>query len=285
MPTPRSKIPGTPWWCVQDLENVKKTVDKNNRSIEQLEASFMGFQKQHQDWCSSVHNRCASLEALCEQLSGSVQNLLLSSNQQHQKARIDQLFEQSHQEHVRQTAEFNERLERFESKLDRSLSKATSAAATTDAGEAADALDGTLATLVNIKGSLQETHQAIADVCTEVRGREDIVTTSTMATGFQSATVPPGSPEASQHKRTKPSASATPRAQKRASAGAECRESSSGSNGGIAPSLNRATGTATPLKKRPARQAFLTQPMRQAVRSPRTQSFGRGHSGNLVKPQ
>lgn len=276
MPSPRPKVPGTPWWCVQDLENVKKTVEKNNRSIEQLEISFTGFQKQHQDWCSSVHNRCTSLEALCEQLSGSVQNLLRSSNQQHLRqehsARIDQLFEQVHQERVKETIEFKERLERLEIKADQSLAVAGTAVAATDAEEAAEALDGTLAMLVDVKGSLKETQQAIAAACMEA-GREAVATTSTMATGFQSAIVTPASPTVAQHDRAKSPLFATPREQRRASPDARCRESSSSSL-----YSTRATDAGTRLKKRPSRQAFLTHPMRQAVRNSGTQSSGQTNS-------
>jgi len=269
-PSPRSKIPGTSWWCVEDLESIKKAVEHNSRSIEQLEASLTGFHKQHQHWCSSVHNRCASLEAVSEQLSGNVRNLLLSDPSQ-QTDLIEQLFAQSHQERVRETAEFNKRLERFQSKLDQSLSLAAGVVATTDTQDATAALDGTLAMLVDIKESLEQTHQAIAAVCTETQSKEATATTSTMATGFQSATAALVSPAASQPERMKPSPRSTLRVQRRASAGGSRRESSCGSSRGTSPCLTRAT---TPLRKQPTRQSILSQPVRQAVQNIGTQ----GHS-------
>jgi len=279
MTSPHSQLPGTPWWCVEDLENVKKAVEHNHRSIEQLNASFTGFHLQHQHWYSSVHNRCASLEALCEQLSGSVRNLLVAGTPQQlcqeQSARIDQMFAQAHQELVRETAEFNERLEQLQTKLDQSLSMAAGAVATTDAEDATGALDGTLAMLVNIKESLEQTHQAIAANCTEAQSKETTATTSTMASSFQPATVMPVSPAKGQHERTKSSLLATPKVQRRASAGERRRESSCASSGGTSPCLTRAT---TPLRKKPTRQALHTQPVRQAVRNTGTQSLVKGHS-------
>jgi len=296
MPSPRSKIPGTPWWCVEDLESVKKAVEQNNRSIVKLETSFTGFQKQYQHWCSSVHSRCTSLEAICEQLTGSTQSLLQSGTQQQlheeQTARIDQLFEQLRQEHNRDAVEFNERLERLESKLDQSLSVAAGTVAATHAENSAEALDGTLAMLANIKGSLEQTHQAIAASCTDLQSREAVATTSTVATCFQTPTVMPVCQTATQHERTKPSPlptprqsspvsprpspSVTPRAQRRASTGARPKESSYGSG------PTRPMDAVTPLKKRPSRQpscqGFLTQPVRQLGRNTGTQSLGKGHS-------
>jgi len=313
MPSPRSKIPGTPWWCVEDLESVKKAVEQNNRSIEKLETSFTGFQKQYQHWCSSVHSRCASLEAVCEQLTGSSQCLLQPGNSQcllqsgaqqplreEQTARIDQLFEQLHQEHNRDAVEFNERLERLESKLDQSLSVAAGTVATTHAENTAEALDGTLAMLANIKGSLEQTHQAIAASCTDLQSREAIATTSTASTSFQTPTVIPACQTASQHERTKPSPlapprqsrpvsprpyspSVTPKAQRRASAGAHPKESSYGS------CPTRPMDAVTPLKKRPSRQpscqSFPTQPMRQLGRNTGRQSLGKIHSVASLQSQ
>jgi len=267
MPAPRSKIPGTPWWCVEDLESLKKAVELNNRSIEKLDTSFIGFQKQHKDWCSSLHKRCASLEALCEQLSGSVQNLLLAGNQQQLRqehtTRIDQLFEQVHQERVGETAAFNERLQRLESKLDKIFSAADVAVTTTKSEDAAEAIDGTLAMLVNIKGSLEQTHQAIAAVCTEKQSKPEPRSVVT------------------------PRSEASPRTQRRASAGERRGDSPHasprGSSGGTSPCCTRATDAVTPLRKRPPRQAPATQPLRQAVRNTGIQGLGRGQSAATLR--
>jgi len=295
-PSPRAKITGTPWRFVDDLESVKKAVKQNNRSIEKLETSFTGFQKQHQHWGSSVHSRCASLEALLEQLTSSTQSLLQSGTQQQlreeQTAPIDQLFEQLRQEHNRDADEFNGRLERLESKLDQSLSVAADTVAATHAENTAEALDGTLAMLADIKGSLEQTHQAIAASCTDLQSREAIATSSTVASCFQSPTVMPVCQAVSQHERTKPfplatprqsppmsprpSPSVTPRPQRRASAGARPKGPSRGS------CPTRPMDAVTPMKnqlsRQPSCQAFLTQHVRQAVRNTGSQSLGKGHS-------
>lgn len=284
MTSPRSKIPGTPWWCVEDLETVKKAVEHHTRSIEQLEMSLTGYQKQHQDLCSSVHSRYASLEAFCEQLSSNVQNLLLSDTQQQfrpeQTAHFDHLFAQVNQERVRETTEINERLERLESKLDQSLSIAASAVAKTHSEDVAVPLDGTLTMLVDIKGSLEQTHQAIAAACTQVQSKTAIATTSIMASSFQSEAVPPACTAASQHERTKLSLVATPRVQRRrASVGERSREPTRGSSFSASPCLAQATGAVSDGRKRLSRQALLTQPVRQTLRSTgRTQSLSKGHS-------
>jgi hypothetical protein len=272
-PSPRSitKIHGaTPWRCVDDLEGVKKAVEQNTRSIEKLEASFTGFQKQHQDGHSAVHRRCSLLEALCEELSGHVQFLLESGTQQHlqeQTVRIDQLFV-GHEECVRDTAVFNkrlqqlesqldpERLERLESQLEQSLSMAADAVPTTDAEDAGKALDGTLAMLANIAGSLEQTHQAIAAACLEGQIKEAVT---------------PVCQAASRHERTKPSPPATPRLQRRAAVRERHRDSSCCSSGFISPCRTRPSEAVTPkavtpLRKRPSTKAFPTQPVLQAVR-------------------
>lgn len=290
MQTPRSKYPGTPSWCSEDLESVKKAVEENNRSIEQLIASFSGFQKQQQHWCSTVHNRCASLEALCEQLSGSVRTLLLSGAPQQlhkdktaQSARVLQ-------ECVRETADFSDRrLKLLESKLDRCLS--AGAVATQDAEGAVRAADGTMDTLFSFKASVEQTQQAIAAACTKVQCKEASLMTSPVAKVFQSeVTVSPVSPAARQHSRTKPtspvatgllpenvtpgaqapsqharkkpSPPATPRVQRLASVGERRRANSCESGRDASACLAQATGAVTPcllLPPQPARPVWNTK--------------------------
>jgi hypothetical protein len=177
---PKIRIVDTPWWCVEDCDKVKKAVKQHNQSIVKLDASFTGFQKQHRDSCSSVQTRWASMEAHCEQLSVNVQEYSDSLQQlcQEQTLQLDQLqlFDQVREERDRESAEFaelNGRLERLESKLDQSLSMAVNAETADDAEVTAKdvTLEGTLAMLVDLQGSLEKTQQAIVSACTESQSK------------------------------------------------------------------------------------------------------------------
>jgi len=268
MPSPRSKIPGTPWWCVEDLESVKKAVEQNNRSIEKLDASVITFQKQHQDSYSSLHARCASLEAHYEQLSVSVQKVVrLSPVQklhQEQTFQLDQMqsFEQTRQERDSDITEFNERLERLESKLDQSLSAAVDADTASDTKvqtkDAAAALEGTLAMLFNVQGSLEQTHQAIAAACTKGQRKELVAKTAVMAAAPCKEPIANTSVMAmSQDERTR----STPSVQRCVSLSGSQRDSSRGLTGGTSACLIRAAT----LKKMPSHKAPLVRSLQQPV--------------------
>jgi hypothetical protein len=108
-------------------------------------------------------------------------------------------------EQVHQTArQLTERLERLESKLHLSLSMAANAVATQIPEDTAEALDGTMAMLVNLKGSIEQTHQAVAAASTEAQSKE----------------------VAGPHERRRTSPRASPRTQRRASTGERKTESS-----------------------------------------------------------